>query len=422
MCDNVKTLAKGPATMSDHLHRLSAFLMTASGLPVKGIIVMLACAILGITLNSAAAAPIKTPNDPRFKDKSQWYLADSQAAKLGFQNAWELTRGNPNIIVAVLDTGIDLDHEDLQKRLVTGYDFANADSVPEDNLGHGTAVAGIIGAVTDNARGMAGITWDGRIMPLKVMDSAGGGNNYDVIFSRMEKAIRMAINATPTPPKVINISIGGPCPRDLCSQDVLQGLHDAIREAYARGIVIVAASGNKNEENVLYPARFPEVIAVGATNYSDERCAGALLALNCAIPNQIPLWSGSNYGIELDLMAPGQNIYTTKPDGYGYYSGTSYAAPQVSALVALVLSKNPNLTPLQIQDLLQRTAFKKQECGVECDFSERAEEGGWNKYMGFGRIDAYRAIRAADLLASAPQHGQATRTRPGKLDEAVGPR
>lgn len=380
--------------MNHSAHLISAPLRAARKFHWNGIVPVLVCVILGITIRSAVASRTAMPDDPAFRDASQWYLQDLQGAQLHFQQAWDLTRGDPNIHVAVIDTGVDAAHEDLNTRLAPGYDFVSGDSTPEDNEGHGTRIAGIIGAATDNATGIAGITWTGKIMPLKIIDNAGGGDNYNAIFSRMETAIRAAMNATPIPPRVINISMGGACPPDRCSAEVLERLHDAVREAYARGIVIVAATGNSNEENILYPARFPEVIAVGATNYSDERCSGVFLALNCAIPNQIPLWSGSNYGSELDLVAPGQNIYTTKPGGYGFFSGTSYAAPQVSALVALMLSKNPNLTPRQIGDILQRTAYKKQGCGVECVFSERGEEGGWNRYVGFGRIDAYRAVQA----------------------------
>jgi len=366
-----------------------------------GTLLLILIVLYGISAAKLGPASLtSTPNDPYFNQ--QWYLNDSRPAQLHFQQAWDITTGSSNIVIAVIDTGVDSDHKDLSSKLVNGWDFVNNDSIPEDNNGHGTANAGIIGAETNNAKGIAGITWGGRIMPLKISD--GTGTFDSETLDLMERAIRYAVQ---NGAKVINISMGGPCVSvaglSLCSQEARDRVYAAIRDARSAGVVIVAASGNNEILRMGPPASFDEVISVGATSSNDERCAaefGIFKSKNCGWFAESPWWdpltafSGSTYGNELDLVAPGSDdlVTTYKNNSLALGWGkTSAAAPQVSGLIALMLSVNPNLTPYQIQDILQRTAYKNTS---KYRFLERIDEGGWNNEVGFGRIDAYRAVEA----------------------------
>lgn len=253
--------------------------------------------------------------------------------------AWEVTTGSSNIIVAILDTGIDYTHPDLTSNIWTnlgeiagngldddgngyiddvyGYDFYNEDSDPYDDHGHGTHCAGTLGGVGNNNRGVTGVNWDVALMGLKFMGATGLGNTFDII---------RAINyASENGARVINASFGGP------SFD--PALRDAIQVAGQDGILFVAAAGNNGSNNDVYPT-YPAnfdldgLITVAATDSSDN------------------LTWFSNYGSNsVDVAAPGSNILSTVPaGGYAYYSGTSMAAPHVAGLAALLLAANPGLS------------------------------------------------------------------------------
>ena len=246
--------------------------------------------------NYLAQAADIIPSDPGWGQ--QYGLANIRAPE-----GWDLSTGSAAVTIAIIDTGVDLGHPDLSAKIVGGYDFVNGDAVAQDDNGHGTHVAGIAAAVTNNNVGMAGVSWGARIMPVKVLDLFGNGSFADVSAGIAWAADHGA--------QVINLSLGG-----ASGSTVLQ---DAVDYAYARGAVIVAAAGNSGSNFVLYPARYPHVIAVAATNSANTQ-AGF-----------------SNYGPEVDLAAPGDLIYSTRPGGsYGYMSGTSMSAPFVSGLAAIL--------------------------------------------------------------------------------------
>lgn len=171
---------------------------------------------------STLAIQTSTPNDPSFA--SQWAITTLHADK-----AWQVTTGNRNVVVAILDTGVDLTHEDIKQKIIAGYDFANDDTDPSDDHGHGTHVAGIIGAETNNGVGVAGISWDSPLMPVKVITASGEGAYSDVMDGILYAADKGA--------RVLNISIGG--------YSYSQVLGDAVEYAHTKGAVLVAAGEMK---------------------------------------------------------------------------------------------------------------------------------------------------------------------------------
>jgi thermitase len=289
---------------------------------------------------------VLTPNDPYFS--SQWGLT-----KIGAPQAWEVTTGSSDLTIAIVDSGIDLDHPDLSGKIILGYDYVNGDWVPDDDYGHGTHVAGIAAAWTDNGQGVAGVSWGARLMALKVLN-AGGSGSYANVASAVTYA---ADNGA----KIINLSLGG----DFDSQT----LHDAVIYAHNAGCVLAAATGNDGGSAVLYPAKHAEALAVAATGSTDQRA-----------------WF-SNYGPEVDVAAPGVSIYSTYlGGGYTSMGGTSMATPHVAGLAALIWSACPGYTNNQVESRIERTAV---DLGAT----------GWDQYYGHGRIDAWHAV-APDLEAS----------------------
>jgi thermitase len=218
---------------------------------------------------------ILTPNDPYFS--SQWGLT-----KIGAPQAWDFTTGSSDLIIAIVDSGIDLDHPDLSGKIIWGYDYVNGDWVPDDDYGHGTHVAGIAAAQTNNGTGVAGVSWGARLMALKVLNAWGNGT-----YANTASAVTYAAD---NGAKIISLSLGG----DYDSST----LRNAVIYAHNAGCVVVAATGNDNGP-VLYPAKYGEAFAVAATDSSDQR-----------------YW-GSNYGPEVDVAAPGVNIYSTYLSGPG---------------------------------------------------------------------------------------------------------
>ncbi len=290
---------------------------------------------------------VLTPNDPYFS--YQWGLT-----RIGAPQAWDVTTGSSDLIIAIVDSGIDLDHPDLSGKIIWGYDYVNGDWVPDDDHGHGTHVAGIAAAKTNNSTGVAGVSWGARLMALKVLDAGGNGT-----YANVASAVTYAANHGA---KIINLSLGG----DYDSQT----LHEAVIYAHNAGCVIVAATGNNGNGSVLYPARYAEAFAVAATDSNDQRA-----------------WF-SNYGPEVDVAAPGVSIYSTyRGGGYTYMNGTSMAAPHVAGLAALIWSTYPGYINDQVESRTEMTAV---DLGTP----------GWDPYYGHGRIDARAALCAPDLGAS----------------------
>jgi len=307
-----------------------------------------------------------TPYD-NFYQAQQWNLR-----QIGLPEAWAFTTGDANPI-AVIDTGIDLDHSDLAAKIWTNTDEIPGNGIDDDGNGyvddvygwnfvndstlmleasHGTHVAGIAGAHTNNGIGIAGVSWQSPLMQLQALRSNGDGAWADVA----EAIIYAADNGA----RILNLSFGGEAPS--------QTIQDAVSYARSQGCLLVAATGNNQSQPtpVEYPAAFPGVLAVAATTAGDT------------------LASFSNGGPQVDVAAPGVDIFSTSDHNqYAVMSGTSMAAPHVSGLAALVWSLQPALTADQVTHVITSTA-------------RDIYTPGWDPRAGWGRIDALAAIRAIE--------------------------
>ncbi|MFC0216310.1 S8 family peptidase [Paenibacillus chartarius] len=284
------------------------------------------------------------PNDYLYA-RYQWNLPITDT-----NQGWAVNKGDKNVPVAVVDTGVDIHHSDLQGNLLTGYNVVNPDTDPLDDVGHGTHVAGVISALVNNGLGVAGMTWYNPVMPVKVLDSSGSGSTYAVAQG--------VIWATDHGAKVINMSLG--------NYADAQFLHDAIRYAYDHDVVLIAASGNDNTERPGFPAAYPEVFAVAATDSNNNKAAF------------------SNYGDYIDVAAPGVSIASTYPHNqYAALSGTSMACPHVTALAALIRSTNPLLKNTEVMDIMRQSA---RDIGTP----------GKDAYFGYGLIDVVKAVQMAE--------------------------
>lgn len=310
------------------------------------------------------------PNDTLYSEY-QWNLP-----KIDTESGWNVTKGSDDIVVAVIDTGVQSDHPDLKGRLVQGVNIVDPSSPPEDDVGHGTHVAGIISASVNNGEGVAGMTWYTKIMPVKALDSSGAGSTYSVAEG--------ILWATDHGADVINMSLGNYATAEF--------LHDALKYAYDHGVVLVAASGNDNTDRPGFPAAYEEVLAVAATDPDNSRA------------------EYSNYGDYIDIAAPGTSIPSTYPGSrYAALSGTSMASPHVSALASLVRAANPKLTNAEVMDVIRKTAV---DLGAQ----------GQDKEFGYGQIDVVAALQAVRGNA-APQEPVASAspeatTEAGVADEA----
>jgi subtilisin family serine protease len=330
--------------------------------------------------NNFVFAQATTPNDPRFGN--QWGLT-----KIHCPDAWDSETGSHLIKIAVIDSGVDLNHPDLVGNLISGQDFVDLasygvsagdvidldgvawrlegdvltpDNDPQDEVGHGTHVAGIAAAVTNNADGVAGVTWNCKIMPVRVLFRLvrvsdglviGVGTDADIAAG-----IRWAVDENV---HIINLSLGG------YDDNFVQ--RDAIQYAILQDTIVVAAMGNDNTSTPMYPAAYPDVISVGSVNQTENRSYF------------------SNYGSHIDVVAPGEGIWSTYwNDTYAEKSGTSMAAPFVSGLAALILSCNPSYSggPSVIATL-------QNSCKP---LKDNPSDPVPNDKYGYGLINAYDAI------------------------------
>lgn len=312
-------------------------------------------------LRYALYIPYPVPDDPYYQSSNLWGFNKIMADYV-LNNITLNTSQNKKIIVAVIDTGVGCNsncyHEDLQGRTVNGINMQDPFLAPFDDgldLGHGTFVAGIIAANTNNGFGIAGVTLCNAtftanvlIMPVKVLNSEGSGSD-DIVYSGI-------VWAADNGAKVLNLSFGG-------EKDSIT-LRNAINYAYSKGCIIIAAAGN-SDTYTFYPAAYSNVISVGASSILDKKV------------------SFSNTG-KIDVCAPGENIYSTDNKlschKYSQSSGTSFAAPFVSGLAALLLLHNDNLTQEQVRNIIEQT----------CD---DIEDTGFDKQTGWGRINVYRALK-----------------------------
>ncbi|MFD2611492.1 S8 family peptidase [Paenibacillus gansuensis] len=277
-----------------------------------------------------------TPNDTYF----QAYQYGPQ--RISAPSAWDVTTSSSNIRIAVIDSGVQLNHPDLSGKLLPGYDFVSRDGLPEDGNGHGTHVAGIAAAATNNARGIAGIAPNASILPVRVLDNSGSGSLATVANGIIYAADQGA--------QVINLSLG--------STSGALTLQNAINYAWNKGAVLVAAAGNDGVSTPNFPAYYTNVIAVASTDETD---------------NKSPF---SNYGSWVEVAAPGSAILSTYTGGYyAYLDGTSMASPHVAGLAALLAAQG--WTNLQIRNVICNTSDPISGTGI---------------YWRFGRVNAARAV------------------------------
>jgi len=345
------------------------------------------------------------PNDPLYNGGNNpglWGLNAIHASQ-----AWDLTSG-AGTIVAVIDTGLYLEHPDIKANVwrnsdeianngidddrngriddINGWDFANSDNLPSDGHGHGTHVSGTIAATGNNGIGIIGVAHGAKIMPLKALGDNGGGSAFD---------IALAINyAADNRADVINMSLAG--------QGFSSTLEQAVARALVMDVVVIAAAGNNSiNSQYMYPANIPGLISVGSV---------------ANVANALPRLSYfSNTGPDIDLVAPGSNILSLKNDGgYQTLSGTSMAAPHVAGLAALIRSKYPDFTPAQVRALLVDSSI---------DLTSDGGLPGWDDIYGHGLINAEGALLANPEVAnSAPYiYSPAINLPAGKSIQISGP-
>jgi thermitase len=254
-----------------------------------------------------------TPNDPRFGEL--WGHQKIQAPA-----AWDTITGNPGVIIADIDSGVDYNHPDLQGiGVIKGPDFVNNDSDPMDDNGHGSHVAGTIAAAANNGVGIAGVAYGAKILAIKVMDARGSGS-LSAVASGILRAQQLGA-------RVINLSLGGP--------SGMATLQNAINQVTAAGTLVVAAAGNDNTSAMSYPGAYDTCLCVGATDQSDRRAYF------------------SNFGAWVDIAAPGVSILSTTQGGYLSWQGTSMATPHVAAAAGLLFSYKPTATPAEVRHALE---------------------------------------------------------------------
>ncbi|NLV27874.1 MAG: S8 family serine peptidase [Methanomicrobiales archaeon] len=295
-------------------------------------------------------AGMTIPNDPGFEN--QWglyntYNVSSGRADIHATEAWNITTGSPDVIIAVLDSGVEYNHEDLVERCVSGYDFVNMDDDPQDDYGHGTHIAGIISAATDNNLGVAGVSWKSKILPVKIIDSNGITNTALELMGITYAKDRGA--------KIISCSWGG--------YSYSEALKEAIDSSDALFICSAGNEGYDTDSIPQYPASYdcPNILSVGSTDKADHLS-----------------WF-SNYGaVTIDLMAPGDEIYSTVPGTYDYKSGTSMAVGFVSGTAGLIKGVKPEFSASQIKNLILNTVDQKYWLMGKCATG--------------GRLNAYNAL------------------------------
>jgi len=341
------------------------------------------------------------PNDPDFS--KQWgfhntgQVGGTPDADIDAPEGWDLQMGNGNIIVAIVDSGIDYNHQDLATRIwinriedingnlvvapsdfngidddgngyiddLRGWDFVNNDNDPMDDhtYSHGTHCAGIVGANTFNNIGVAGTLWSCQLMPVKCMRW-----DNSIQWSHAGPGI---VYAADNGANIISMSFSG-------SSDNIT-LKNACDYAYGSGCVLVAAMGNHGTSAPYIPAKYDSVIAVGATDRNDTR------------------WSSSAYGSHISVVAPGVEIYSTiRNNQYGYMTGTSMATPMVAGLAGLIKAEYPGLLNYQIRAIINMMA--EDQVGQPSE-----DTPGFDNYYGNGRINAYRAIYNAPIKPTKPE-------------------
>ncbi len=333
-----------------------------------------------------------TPNDEFFN--RQWGLhndglqrttqgkSGKTGADMNILKAWEVATGSSDIIVGILDSGTKIDHPDINSRIwvnieevkngrdddgngfvddINGFNFAYDNPNVKDDGGHGSNIAGTIGATTNNNLGYAGIDQKCKLMICKNLDDENLGE-----YSWWSASLYYAAN---NGAKLINMSEGG--------YDYSKTLENAINYAYDAGCLIVASMMNKNNGDTYYPASFKNVLAVGATDTDDSRC------------REFTWGGGSNWGKHIAVVAPGNKIYgldfKDNANYDVYWSGTSQATAYVTGIASILLGQDPSRTNKDLRDIITSTAV--DEVG-----DPREDILGWDEYYGYGRVDLNEAL------------------------------
>ena len=310
----------------------------------------------------------------------QWQLSFSQAF-----DAWDIAKAQGSVTVAVIDSGVDTDHPDLVDNLLLDHaknttTEAIGASAVEDAIGHGTSVIGVVAASANNEIGVAGVSYNAKVLPIKAVSDSGKLYNSDIIegLTYITDLKQNSSDADMKNIRVINIS----CESNYTSESYKR----AVEQATNAGILVVAAAGNGNGSSVKYPAAYDVVVGVSSLQESSD-AAGVVIAPT------------SNIGPEIDLCAPGAQVYTTKYNStYGYRSGTSFASPMVAGAAALLFSLNMNATPGFVETVLEESAF---DLGTE----------GKDDLYGYGAVDM--VLAAYEMLGYEPTIVQATCTEDG---------
>ncbi|GEM_PF-2521362 len=301
-----------------------------------------------------------TPNDPSISNcwglNNTGQTGGTPDADIDAFEAWDIFTGYGNIILAVIDTGVDPNHPEMAGKMVTGWNtyLNNGDTM--DRYAHGTHVAGTAGANGNNGIGLAGVSWRVRIMPVKCL-SDGGNGTEDQCGAAMVWAADHGANI---------------CTMSLQYYTGAASFEASVNYAHDQGLLLIAATGNNQGRRIAFPAKFANCYAVGATTHTDARA------------------SFSNYGPEIDVSAPGENVYSCVPNnGYAYYSGTSMATPHTSGLASLIWSYDRGLTNDQVFEIIRSTAEDKGSTGFD-------------EFYGWGRINAWYALQKATLDLAFP--------------------
>ncbi|KAB2809871.1 S8 family peptidase [Phaeocystidibacter luteus] len=336
------------------------------------------------------------PNDVRFAE--QWYLENDAGfngemdADIDMPEAWKIERGNDNVTLVIIDSGVEFDHPEFNGRRYVnpnetlngidddqngkiddlyGWDFVDNDNDPNDENGHGTAVAGVAAANGDDLRGWAGVDWNCRIMSVRVLSSSGSGN-YSDLAEALYYVADLGVD-------VVNMSLGGGANSTI--------VEDAAEYAALADVLLIAASGNSGERGVNLPARLPTIMAVGSVNWFNDRCDPYSSG-----------FGGSTYGDEVEIMAPGDNIPILDYQNFMNYSdvsgGTSLASPLVAGVACLLRAKHPNLGSGAIRSILHQTAIDQ--------IGQSAEDvQGRDDYYGYGILNANEALKYEPIIITS---------------------
>ena len=319
--------------------------------------------VLDVSFNFQASMNGTIPNEQYFSyqyalfNNGQLFYPEKSlrglsGADIKASEGWDWSTSSSGTVIAIVDSGIALAHEDLKNKVLSGYDFVNDDTNPQDDNGHGTFVASLAAAETNNDIGIAGVAWNAMLLPVKVLDSHGVGN-YLTIAAGIKYAADQGA-------KVINLSLGGTNDSYI--------LKDACQYAFDKGCTLVAAAGDSGSGTVQFPAAYDELcLAVGASDAND------LLA------------TFSNHGLQIDVVAPGVWVFgasfnpakPTELSSYTWGNGTSLAAAHVSGAAALLIAYKPLLTNEQVMAIIKYTA----------DDVNGDAHPGVDEEMGYGRIN-----------------------------------